>query len=423
MSKIEEMLKEQCPNGVEYIKLGELCFIKARIGWQRLTKNEYLEKGEYYLVTGVDIRPNHRVDFSSCYYVSKERYEMDTNIQLQNGDIIVTKDGTIGKVALIENMDKPAVLNSHLFVIRDISGKLNNRFLMHVLLSNYFKKFIAKRSTSGTISGLNQSVMVEFPIPVPPIEVQAEIVKILDEYTESVTALQQELEKELTARKKQYEYYRDLLLDFNVHGGGASECEWRTLGEITTIIRGGNFQKKDFVEKGKPCIHYGQMYTHFGVSTTETLTYVSEATFKKSKTAAKNDIIMAVTSENVDDVCKCVAWLGNEDIAVSGHTAIIKHNQNAKYLSYYFHTSHFFAQKRKLAHGTKVIEVTPDKLNNISIPIPSIAEQERIVSILDRFDKLCNDISEGLPAEIEARRKQYEYYRDKLLSFKSVNGD
>ena len=91
---------------------------------------------------------------------------------------------------------------------------------MHMLLSNNFKQFIAKRSTSGTIQGLNQSVMVEFPIPVPPLEVQAEIVKILDEYTESVTALQQELENELTARKKQYEYYRDLLLDFGVHGGG-----------------------------------------------------------------------------------------------------------------------------------------------------------------------------------------------------------
>ena len=127
---------------------------------------------------------------------------------------------------------------------------------------------------------------------------------------------------------------------------------------------------------------------------------------------------MAVTSENVEDVCKCVAWLGNEDIAISGHTAIIKHNQNAKYLAYYFHTSMFFKQKKKLAHGTKVIEVTPDKLNDIIIPLPPLEEQERIVSILDRFDKLCNNIVEGIPAEIKARQKQYEYYRDKLLTFK-----
>jgi len=126
---------------------------------------------------------------------------------------------------------------------------------------------------------------------------------------------------------------------------------------------------------------------------------------------------MAVTSENVEDVCKCVAWLGEEDAAVSGHTAIIHHNQNAKFLSYFFHSSLFFAQKKRLAHGVKVIEVTPDKLLNVVIPLPSVEEQERIVDILDRFDTLCSDLSSGLPAEIEARQKQYEYYRDKLLTF------
>lgn len=136
-----------------------------------------------------------------------------------------------------------------------------------------------------------------------------------------------------------------------------------------------------------------------------------------------NDIVMAVTSENIEDVCKSTVWLGNENLAVSGHTAIIHPLINSKYLAYYFQTTMFFKQKRKLAHGTKVIEVTPDKLNDIIIPVPPLEEQERIVSILDRFDKLCNDISEGLPAEIEARQKQYEYYRDKLLMFKRVEAN
>ena len=192
------------------------------------------------------------------------------------------------------------------------------------------------------------------------------------------------------------------------------------LGDIATISRGGNFQKKDYVEKGKPCIHYGQMYTHFGVYTDRTLTYVSQEVFDKSKMAKPGDIVMAVTSENVEDVCSCTAWLGSENIAVSGHTAIISHNQNPKYLSYYFHTNFFFNQKNKLAHGTKVIEVTPNELVNIEIILPSLAEQKRIVSILDKFDALCNDLSTGLPAEIEMRQKQYEYYRDKLLSFKAL---
>jgi type I restriction modification DNA specificity domain protein len=162
------------------------------------------------------------------------------------------------------------------------------------------------------------------------------------------------------------------------------------------------------------------MYTHFGIYTTEALKCISEDVAKKSKMAVKNDIVMAVTSENVEDVCKCTAWLGNEDIAVSGHTAIIHHNQNAKYLSYYFHSAMFYAQKKRLAHGTKVIEVTPNALNDVVIPLPSLDEQERIVGILDRFDTLCNDLSIGLPAEIEARQKQYEYYRDRLLNFEPI---
>ena len=189
------------------------------------------------------------------------------------------------------------------------------------------------------------------------------------------------------------------------------------LDEIATITRGGNFQKKDFVENGRPCIHYGQMYTHFGIYADKTVTFVNDTVFEKSKIAKPGDIVMAVTSENVEDVCSCTAWMGDEDIAISGHTAIISHNQNAKYLSYFFHSEMFFNQKKKLAHGTKVIEVTPSKLGNIKIMLPSIEEQNRIVFILDRFDSLCNDIAVGLPAEIEARQKQYEYYRDKLLSF------
>lgn len=192
------------------------------------------------------------------------------------------------------------------------------------------------------------------------------------------------------------------------------------LSEIATITRGGNFQKKDFVSEGHPCIHYGQMYTHYGIYTYSALTFVSPEIFKVSKKAKKNDIVMAVTSENVEDVCKCTAWLGDDDIAVSGHTAIIHHNQNTKYLSYYFHSSAFFKQKIKLAHGTKVIEVTPSSLNGVVINLPNEKEQSRIADTLDRFDKLCTDISEGIPAEIEARQKQYEYYRDKLLTFKEA---
>ena len=191
--------------------------------------------------------------------------------------------------------------------------------------------------------------------------------------------------------------------------------ESKPLSEIATITRGGNLQKKDFTESGVPCIHYGQIYTKYGLFTDRTYTFVSESTASKQKKAVPGDIVMAVTSENIEDVCKCVVWLGDEDIAVSGHTAIIHHNQDPKYLAYYFHSSMFFAQKQKLAHGTKVIEVTPDKLNGVRVPVPPLEVQREIVRVLDNFTFL----SAELLAELSARRKQYEYYRNQLLSFDS----
>ena len=187
--------------------------------------------------------------------------------------------------------------------------------------------------------------------------------------------------------------------------------EYKGLGEIATVSRGGSLQKKDFCESGIPCIHYGQIYTKYGLFTEKTFTFINEEVAKKQRMAEPNDIVMAVTSENIEDVCKCVVWMGTESVAVSGHTAIIHHNQDAKYLAYYFHSSHFFSQKRKLAHGTKVIEVTPDKLNEVKVPVPPLEVQREIVRVLDDFTFLSAELS----AELQARKKQYEFYREALL--------
>ena len=193
--------------------------------------------------------------------------------------------------------------------------------------------------------------------------------------------------------------------------------EYKKLGEIATISRGGSLQKKDFRAEGIPCIHYGQIYTRYGLFADKTFSFISEDCAKKQKMAYINDIVMAVTSENIEDVCKCVAWLGKDAIAVSGHTAIIHHNQNAKYLTYFFHTAMFTAQKRKLVHGTKVMEVTPDTLNTVTLPVPPLSVQSEIVRILDNFTELMSELT----AELEARQKQYEFYRDNLLAFKEFN--
>ncbi|EHS3656246.1 TPA: restriction endonuclease subunit S, partial [Escherichia coli] len=149
----------------------------------------------------------------------------------------------------------------------------------------------------------------------------------------------------------------------------------------------------------------------------KTKTYISAALAKKCKKAQKGNLIIATTSENDEDVCKAVAWLGSEDIAVSSDACIYKHNLNPKYVSYYFQTEQFQNQKRQYITGAKVRRVNADNLSKILIPVPSMEVQERIVSILDKFDTLTYSITEGLPREIELRQKQYEYYRDLLFSF------
>ena len=187
--------------------------------------------------------------------------------------------------------------------------------------------------------------------------------------------------------------------------------EYRRLGEIATIERGNGLQKSDFKASGIPSIHYGQLYTKLNTVADSALTFVDEKTAANLKSLNHGDLLMAVTSENVEDVCKCIAWLGNDGVVVGGHTAIIRHDQNAKFLSYWFQTQDFFAQKKKLAHGTKVIEVTPQRLTDILMPGPPLEVQGEIVQILDNFAELTAELT----AELEKRKKQYEHYRRALL--------
>jgi type I restriction enzyme S subunit len=192
------------------------------------------------------------------------------------------------------------------------------------------------------------------------------------------------------------------------------------MSEICELIRGNGLQKKDFTESGVGCIHYGQIYTYYGTFTDKTKSFVSEELAKTLRKVNKGDLIITNTSENAEDVCTAVAWLGDDEIVTGGHATILKHNENPKYLAYYTQTEIFMAEKKKYVTGTKVIDVSATNLGKIKIPIPPLEEQNRIVAILDKFETLVNDISTGLPAEIKMRRQQYEYYRNKLLTFKET---
>lgn len=199
-------------------------------------------------------------------------------------------------------------------------------------------------------------------------------------------------------------------------GGG---YKWLTMSELGALIRGNGLPKSDFTEIGVPAIHYGQIYTYYGTHTTETISFVSEETAKKLRKVNYGDVVITNTSENLEDVGKALVYLGKEQAVTGGHATIFKpsKNINGKFFAYFTQTEGFAKQKRKLAKGTKVIDVSANDMSKIKIPVPPLEEQERIVSILDKFDTLTTSISEGLPKEIELRQKQYEYYRDMLLTF------
>ena len=198
--------------------------------------------------------------------------------------------------------------------------------------------------------------------------------------------------------------------------------EYKKLGEVGTFVRGNGLQKKDFTETGVGCIHYGQIYTYYGLYATHTKSFVNDSLAQKLTKVKKGDVIIACTSENIEDVCKSVAWLGDEDIVTGGHACVFSHNENPKYIAYLFQTETFFQQKKKYARGAKVIDIKVSDLSKIEIPIPPLPVQEEIVRILDHFTNLAAELQAKLEAELQARKEQYEYYRNKLLTFDKIGG-
>ena len=290
--------------------------------------------------------------------------------------------------------------------------RLRTNSLFHVLGTAEFYAFVEANERGASYPAIPDSVVKEFRIPVPPLEIQREIVRVLDAFVD----LEAELEAELEERRSQYVYYRDSLLTFREAEG----VRRIPMGEFAVLVRGNGMPKTDFAESGIGAIHYGQIYTHFGTWADHTKSFVAQSTATKLAKVDPGDIVITNTSENIEDVGKAVAWLGDIQVVTGGHATVIKHDQNPKYLAYYFQTAEFSVAKRRHASGTKVIDVSAKSLAKIEIPLPSREEQDRIVAVLDKFDALVNDLSVGLPAELAARRKQYEHYRDRLLTFEEL---
>ena len=431
-------------NKIKIVKLGELFEFKNGINKEKSS----FGKGTP-IINYVNVYKKNKIYFEDLQGLVEATDDELIRYKVKRGDVFFTRTSeTIEEIGftsvLLEDIEN-CVFSGFLLRARPLTDLLLPEYCAYCFSTSSMRNAIIRKSTYTTRALINGTSLSQIEIPLPPLEVQKRIVEVLDNFEKTCKELNIELSSEIEIKEKEYEFVRNYLLTFEEKSRQAIlACELASLrskqqaqnlikilqyvygyvevrlGDIASIVRGNGLQKRDFTEEGVGCIHYGQIYTKYGMVAEKTISFIEESLAEKLRKVEKGDIIFAVTSENIEDLCKCVVWLGEDEIVTGGHTAILKHNQNSKFLAYYFQTEAFHSQKRKLATGTKVMDITATKLEEILISLPPLEEQQRIVDILDRFDRLCNDISEGLPAEIEARQKQYEYYREKLLNFKKL---
>lgn len=403
MSNLEELIEKLCPDGVEYVKLNTICSI---YDGTHSTPN-YTDAGVKFASV-----ENINAPYDTKKFIALEDYQK-YKIKPQVDDVLMTRIGSIGVCYVIED-NQPLAYYVSLALLRPSSKRINSKYLKYVIESVHGKKELRKRTLVNAVPiKINKDDIGKIKLPVPPLEVQREIVRILDNFTFLTT----ELAAELAARQKQYEYYREYLFENHI-----SDVEWKRLDELFPFIRNGFVGTiKSFFTNEIDGIRYLEgTNIHDGVISDNEVLYVTKEFHKKHiKNQLKADDILMVQSGHIGEC----AVVGKKYEGSNCHALIIMSNGGkclSKYYVYYFHTIKGFKSLTPAITGGTIKHVLAGKVGKIKVPVPSLEQQKRIVDILDRFDTLCNDISNGLPAEIEARQKQYEYYRDKLFSFKEL---
>lgn len=393
MSRINELIKQLCSNGVEYKKICDICNVVGRIGFRGYKREDQVEKGNGAISLSPSNIVNGKINYNDCTYISWNKYNESPEIMVNDGDVIFCKTASVGKTCYIENMPEKTTINPQLILLKNIS--INAKYLSYCLQTKDFQDKANSIKGLGTIPTLSQKDFNELTVPVPPIEVQDEIVRILDKFGE--------LEAELEARKSQYGFWRGKLLNKN-----NKNYKKYNITEICKSISAGGDVPEDTI-KGifKPQDDYKYPVISNGVG---------------------DNAIYGYSKNYRVDVQSCVTiaargTIGYHEVRYGKFTPIIRlitliPNEkivSSKYLHYALYGHEFKPS------GGSIPQLTTPTVKQLDLIIPPIEEQNRIVCILDKFDALVNDITVGLPAEIELRRKQYEYYRNKLLSFEELS--
>lgn len=398
MNRIEKLINEFCPDGVEYVKIKDYF---TRLKGTPITAAKMKEIATY----------DGEIKVFAGGKTVINAYEKDipkANITRVPA-VLVQSRGVIDVVYY----DNPFTFKNEMWAYTH-NEQITVKYLYH-FLSTQVNKMRESASGMGSLPQISLKVTEEMQIPLPPLSIQTEIVHILD----SFTLLTAELTAELTARQKQYAFYRDYLLDFSdedvtkkIPDIDCSEVKTLRLDEVAQIYD-GTHQTPNYKDSGIPFISVENIKDIYGSKK-----YISEEDFNKYKIKPQiNDVFMT----RIGSIGDCAIFDKQADLAYYVSLALIRPNTDiviSKYLKYVIESRFGRKELRKRTLVNAVpIKINKNDIGKIELPIPPLSVQENIVKILDRFDKLNNDMSEGLPAEIEARQKQYEYYRDTLLSF------
>ena len=400
MSTLKELLNKHCPDGVEYKTLSEIGEF-SNIG---VDKKKVEGEKEIILLNFMDVMKNIYIDKSiPKMVVTASDYKIE-KCTIEEGDIFITPSSEtideIGFASVITETIPNACYSYHIMRFRLFEYNMTTSiFIRYCFDSSFLRKQIRKSAQGITRFGLTLNKWKSLKIPIPPIEVQEEIVRILDTFTK----YQDLLNRELELRKKQYEYYQNKLL-FN------SKFDKVKMSDICTVNQGLQIpisQRKK--EEGKN--RYFYITVQFLKGNNQDKYYIENPS--ENVICDTDDILVTRTGSTGKIITGVKGCFHNNFFKLNFFD-----NVNRRYVYYVLSTKKMYEEMLNAASGGTVPDLTHKSFYKLEIYFPPLEEQERIVKILDQFDTLCNDITKGLPAEIEMRKKQYEYYRDKLLTFK-----
>lgn len=386
MTNLEKLIQEFCPNGVEFKELKQILTIKNGRDYKQLGSGSFPVYGSGGVMAYVD-----------CYAYNKP-------------SVLIPRKGSVDKLYYVT---EPFWNVDTIFYTEINEDKVIPQYVYYCLQKEHLEKY----NTAGGVPSLTQTVLNKVKIPVPPLPVQREIVRILDSFTELTAALTAALTAELTARRKQYEYYRDELL------APISNIQYTvyTLGDIATVTKLAGFEFTNYVTYSND----GEVIALRGLNVKNGKLDLSDVKYIDNSDLTKLTRSKLHTGDMLFTYVGTIGQVAviDEDnkYYLAPNVALIRCDKNIilpEYMRYYFQSSEFWnTQINKLLQSSSMKNIPMEKIRKFKLCIPPVETQCRIVNILDRFDALCNDLTSGLPAEIEARRKQYEYYRDKLLTF------